>query len=271
MVPVFETIAGYPDLGEGSEETPERSRRLLQRFTADLGELADIIKGKMDGLFAAQKALSQHLKGHSPEVIEDVVEHIKQALDPFVEKGVKIQWKEPPPEGIRLPCDPLVLNDAIFCIVQNARAAAERAKRAPVLQLSVGTRPCPTPSFVTVLELDFTDNGDGVDEAACEILFLDGFSCRHENDPAVNEPHRGRGLALARSQLMAFHGDLRLKDPGGPSGRPQVAADGGPNQPLGGATFSIVFGIRPAARPAGESQDRPDSSGVAHAPQVADR
>jgi hypothetical protein len=117
---------------------------------------------------------------------------------------------------LRVRCDPLVLGDAMTCILRNAVDVAKERGRGTVSvtiearSYRIGDR--------WLVEITMTDDAGGVDEQLVPYLFLQGVSGRTGG--------KGRGLALARAELLMYSGDLQYD-------REQ--------SPDGGATFRILF------------------------------
>jgi signal transduction histidine kinase/ActR/RegA family two-component response regulator len=145
---------------------------------------------------------------------------------------VLIHW-EPEVEGLRVPCDPLVLQDAIGAMIDNSRAEAVRCRRElsrPGLKLNVrlhakvvntGCKAIPQ-----IVELEYSDDGGGIAPEHRRRVLIDGFTLS-ESSPAPDKFPKGRGLALIKRQLLEYRGCLECADPGG----------------AGGARFIIQLGL----------------------------
>ena len=124
--------------------------------------------------------------------------------------------------GLSIPCDPLVLRDALECLVSNSHEAnrADRDRNPLQLLISARLHESPSHSFECMVHLTVADNGPGVDDELRPYIFMDGVTSQIGSG-------RGRGLSTVKAQLTSFHGDLQLVNHPGERG----------------ATFEIRLGV----------------------------
>jgi signal transduction histidine kinase len=170
------------------------------------------------------------LKAHLLEVIRDW-EETRAAC--FRVKAIELE------DGFSVPCDRVVLDNAIRCLLENAQSVSARDNQGRFLVELRATTRNDVPRFKRMVTIEVTDHGPGVSAEKQPFLFIHGFTDRHDlpewgrpEQPRVD--HYGLGLGMARASLLQAHGELRLQDPGG---------DGK------GATFAIHLGLDPRPSP----------------------
>jgi GAF domain-containing protein len=139
-------------------------------------------------------------------------------------------------DGLELPCDPVILDNALRCLLENAASVTDREQldakgRVPVSIKASQRRD--VYRFERVVTIEVRDFGPGIPRDKEPFLFIDGFTERDDlvalGAPADEQVgHKGLGLGLARASLLRARGELRLESGGG----------GGQ-----GATFAIHFGL----------------------------
>lgn len=103
------------------------------------------------------------------------------------------------PPGLLIDCDRLVLYDVLTCLLQNAVEASVRAGRDSVtVTISTGVDAGRSGG----VEIVIADDGPGLDSEIEPYLFVKGVSGHRDGN--------GRGLALARAELLMYSGDLQL-------------------------------------------------------------
>jgi K+-sensing histidine kinase KdpD len=143
------------------------------------------------------------------------------------------------PDGLSVPCDQVILDNAVRCLLENAQSVSERDDQGRfIVELRVTTR-SDVFKFKRMITIEVTDHGPGISAAKRPFLFVDGFTDRRDlpvraTTRETQVDHFGRGLDMARAFLLRSHGELRLADPGG---------DGK------GATFVIHLGLLEERRP----------------------
>lgn len=142
-------------------------------------------------------------------------------------------------DGISLQCDPVIFDETIRTLFTNALEAANLTEFPELhIRISAELLPSSSTTFSNVLELYITDSGPGIDPGVAKHIFLEGFSHHTSETPSAKKDasNKGRGLSLARAQLIMYHGGLELEHPG-----PQESE----LSPTGkfGATFVLRFGI----------------------------
>jgi hypothetical protein len=104
-----------------------------------------------------------------------------------------------PEAPIAVPCDPLILYDVLTCLIQNAVQVAGDQDKDEV-QVVISAR-----QFVDrhhdLVEITVEDNAGGVKSEDEPYLFVRGYSGRLGGT--------GQGLALARTELLMYSGDLK--------------------------------------------------------------
>jgi signal transduction histidine kinase len=125
-------------------------------------------------------------------------------------------------DGIRVPCDRFILGDVLACLIQNAVQVArdrnaDRQKSRVHVTISARNYFSNADEFV---EVRVEDDAGGVLEQDEPTLFVKDVSGRTGGT--------GRGLALARAELLMYSGDLKY-----------VPAE--PGQDRDGAVFQIIF------------------------------
>jgi signal transduction histidine kinase len=156
----------------------------------------------------------------------------------FPQLHVRRNWNSS--ETVELSCDPAVLKGSLECLVDNALSASiESSDEALELQIDVTQERVPTTDWSQVVTITVADSGPGISAQLVPYVFVEGFSSHSsvDRDKLDAKPkHRGRGLSIARAQLLMYHGDLQLVDPG-PRRDPLD-----PNRTIG-ATFAIRFAV----------------------------
>lgn len=230
----------------------QRFSELIKLAFGQVQVLLETMAGRMSRWLVAQTS--------SESQIADLAEFVDQKLDPYKQKGVRIEWLEGgrPEEAIDVFCTPLVLEDAISCLVDNARWAAKAADRSPEVYLSLRCKTVAQLSpFAKFVELSIIDNGDGVPDEIRDHIFHDGFTSWASVDQAESR-NRGKGLGLVRNQLRASRGDLQLRSPLSVDG--DHAAGKGPV----GAHFVISIGVMRGMAPSSVNSDPLAYSGAAN-------
>jgi signal transduction histidine kinase len=145
----------------------------------------------------------------------------------FVDKSIELE------DGWSLPCDPVILDNALHCLLENAQSVSRRNEQNQFLvELRASTRD-DVRFFRRMVTIEVTDYGPGVAAEKQPFLFIEGYTDRHDlPEPGTPEEsrvdHLGLGLGMARAFLLRARGELRLQSPGG-QGK--------------GATFAIHFGL----------------------------
>lgn len=210
-----------------------QSAELIQPYTASLLEFVRHLEGEPEkvkdiiGLILEMHDKLGHIyteQGQS--LIRDLGEWLKDFCAGNCSKTVHIHSEVDAAEHLSLGCDPMVLRDALKCLFENSVEAVQKGAPGRDVRITVRAelRPASCANFGTMLHLLVSDNGAGVDPGERPYVFIQGHS------GARPPRHKGRGLAIVKAQLTAYHGDLVLVD--SPPGVP-------------GATFDIRFGIPP--------------------------
>lgn len=222
------------DGAEGSASTEaillERLGRLIpdQQSAQRLWELLERLQEKINQLDAPVVGRIPDLGAYLSRVAWGCRERYPTSLDISVDCEADM-------DGLSLPCDPLVLNDAIFALVVNSVEAAQKMGRKAIVTLRARTRPSNRSSrFATMVEIIVVDRGPGINDGDRDFIFVEGYS-------SAADLNKGTGLSTIKVQLTAFHGDLQLL----------------PKPKEGGEAFVIRFGLP------GASQQNPQ--GDAHA------
>ena len=153
----------------------------------------------------------------------------------FLVKAIELE------DSLSVPCDRVVLDSAVRCLLENAQSVSARDDQGRFLvELRATTREGVRP-FQRMVTIEVSDHGPGVSAEKQPYLFIHGFTDRHDLDlperGRTEEPridHYGLGLGMARASLLQAHGELRLQDPGGDRK---------------GATFAIHLGLNPPPSP----------------------
>lgn len=153
---------------------------------------------------------------------------------------LRVQLRCDEARGLSLPCDPAILQGTLACLVENAVTISQgHQNQNLVVQIKVEREYCQRGSFSEIVAIKVTDNGPGIAADVAPFIFLDGFTSRvgakYERE-GMEAKHLGRGLSVARAQLLAYHGDLQLEHPG-PRRDPM-----GSTKTIG-STFVLRFGI----------------------------
>ena len=117
----------------------------------------------------------------------------------------RLVLEAPEPESpVAIPCDELILNDVMTCLIGNSvRVATER--RHPAVRVKISSQ-----DYVEAgrefAEITVEDDAGGVDKEMIPFLFLKNVSGRRDGG--------GQNLALVRAQLLMYSGDLRYLLPG---------------------------------------------------------
>ncbi|HEX5271063.1 MAG TPA: ATP-binding protein [Gemmataceae bacterium] len=221
-------------------------------------ELLAELKQSISGYLKGQAAARQRMNSGGRAVIRDLGGHLARLAAAYeAHDGYKgflhFDLRCEAGNGLDLPCDPDIFRDALHCLVENAVEAARGGRRPGVtVRVEAERRPV-SGAFETVLTLRVSDDGPGIAEEIASYLFLSGFSSRPASPPPAGEKHgqRGRGLAVARSQLFSCHGDLQFEPP--PAAGARRPGDRLP------AVFTMRFGI-PRASPRGAGEKSHDQA-----------
>jgi anti-sigma regulatory factor (Ser/Thr protein kinase) len=200
------------DLANGLQTPPDLREKLRG--------LQDNAKELTDGISAIYK--SSRLREKTCQ-IDDFVALLKKENGP---NSVVFITRCQAPPGLAVPCEPRVLHSALKNLTQNTAEAYQRERRVDrprgEIRINVIEDPVSCANFSRLVEIHYEDEGPGIDPVRRPYVFLDGYA----STPDALKP-RGRGLALVKAQLIAYHGDIRVEEPS--SGR--------------GAHFVITFGI----------------------------
>jgi signal transduction histidine kinase len=216
-----------PQLGDGGQELLTRGN-VLKTDRDQLGlEIAQVVRAQS----AMEAAVSQPIEGlgHFLDRLADRWENQWQVR-------VRRDWMAV--QGLGLQCPPDILSETLQGLVLNALSASRQAHQAELeIRIEARREPTESPSFFGVVALWVTDTGPGILTDVAGHIFLDGFTTDPGADSEDNTGrHKGRGLSIARAQLLMYHGDLQLVHPG-PREDPLD-----PKKTVG-ATFVVRFGI----------------------------
>lgn len=142
-------------------------------------------------------------------------------------------------DGRSLHCDQLIFDETLETLITNALDAAEESGDPQLeVRVSASVTNRAFEAFSEIIEFRITDTGPGIPADVASWVFLDGFSTHggQKVERAAELSHSGRGLSVARAQILTYHGDLQLADPG------PHADETSPSGRLG-ATFVLRFGI----------------------------
>lgn len=144
--------------------------------------------------------------------------------------------------GVRLQCPPEILEETLQTLIQNARAASKPSSGKPEIHIRAELESSSSKNFSEIIALWVTDTGAGIPNGDAGHVFLDGFTTHaHAGGRCGEEQHKGRGLSVARAQLLMYHGDVQLVDPG-------PRTDPADSTRTVGATFVVRFGIKSVRR-----------------------
>jgi signal transduction histidine kinase len=199
--------------------------KVLARAVADrlvnnpdlLGELLDDaveLGNKIKNLEDTSIKPIMDLGGHLHSLCEDYRKLARPSLELLDDHCEDVK-------GVSLPCDEVVLHDAVYALLENSIDAARRKEEKVKVVLEALAYRCPQRGFFRdIVEIHVTDNGPGIDRVDRPHIFLDGYT-------TSGDPNKGHGLSTIKAQLNAFHGDLELL----------------PDDDKPGARFVIRFGI----------------------------
>lgn len=194
----------------------------------------------LERLCALRQAIQEKMDrlDRADVIIEDLGECLRDILEGCRNRYpnrlvVTLQDNGKDADDVALPCDELVLSDAIFALVENSIEAriGEKAQ----VHVQVTTKPSHCPFFHKMVRIEVRDEGRGVPDEVRPYLFLEGFTSARDHS-------KGKGLSTVRVQLNGFNGDVQhLVTPN-----------------ISGATFVIWFGIpnRYAPTPTGAGHEQ---------------
>jgi hypothetical protein len=105
----------------------------------------------------------------------------------------------------RVPCDPLVLRDAIGALIDNTKEVYDQQKgekRRLTATLRVALVPTNCTAMPEVVVLSYEDDGIEIPPEVRDCIMLYGYSTAEIPDK------RGRGLPIVMRQLLEYHGHL---------------------------------------------------------------
>lgn len=218
----------------------------LRRLREALSVEREHLQVEVNNVLRVQRALNLERR----QIIDDLAKYLETLVrrwenqyDKLIPIGVDLDDIRDP--VLMLPCDPLVLQESLECLVKNAVSLDIYDRGLLKLDIKVERARIVHASFPEVVSILVTDTGPGIDPIARQYVFIDGFSTRlSDGDSPGNtrRKHRGRGLSVARAQLLRYNGDLQLVDPG------PTCDKSSPTGQLG-ATFAIRFGLAPKNEP----------------------
>jgi hypothetical protein len=177
------------------------------------------------------------LDGTAPLRIENLGGLLREWRDYYLdgkyhELTLAITWDKEV-ENLCVPCDPLVLRDAVGALIDNTRDESIRCGRRlrPHLHGQVVETDCK--AMPRVVELLYEDDGNGIKDHHRRRILIDGYTL------AEDPTNKGRGLALIKRQLLEYQGCLECV-------APAVGTEG--------ARFIIQLGIPAVAEHARKEQ-----------------
>jgi hypothetical protein len=236
------------------EKLPERrTKELKELVEATVTSAEDMDQWVTKNLAALNAIQHRMLADHKPG-IENLGEFLKEMIDALngTERllDVTIEGDLSSVVGHFLPCDPLIVVDAIHCIIRNAIEAACRVPQ-DVLEIRIDTRSglSRSPLFDEIVTIEISNSGPPILPEIADCLFLDGF--HHDANETAAEAdnadlkRKGRGLAVARAQLSYYHGDLQLVRPGREDPAPETLEEQAGFTPTTetGPAFALRFGV----------------------------
>jgi nitrogen fixation/metabolism regulation signal transduction histidine kinase len=137
------------------------------------------------------------------KILKEWREHF--SLKPIAELAISITWEQAI-EGLAIPCDPLVLRDAVSALLDNSRDAALKwSPQRLSVQLHASVKSTKGRGIPQVVELMYhQEGGAGISGDDRGYVIIDGFTT------AEASRDKGRGLALISRQLLEYHGHLEL-------------------------------------------------------------
>jgi len=212
-------------------------RTRLNSLVALIKTDRDDLQKEVDQVVRAQRAM----EWESQERIED----LNNFLDVFAAKWehsgkmrVRRDWCPETIRGMPLSCPPDTLEETLGSLVDNAYTASRLAQGSPLeIRINVHIEETLTTNFGKVIAIEVSDTGPGIPTDVAQHIFMDGFSAHSNEIGNTKSIHKGRGLSVARAQLLMYRGDLQLVHPGP---RPDPS---NPSDQIG-ATFVVRFGIR---------------------------
>lgn len=122
-------------------------------------------------------------------------------------------------ESICVCCNHLVLRDVFTCLVQNAVEAAQCPPESECITVTISAEEISDPA--PGIEITVSDDGPGVSKGVKDFLFVQGVT----GNEGSRRASKGKGLALARAELLMYAGDLQYVE----------------DSSVHGAVFRIVF------------------------------
>ncbi len=224
--------AFLPHLDQIVREVEQRTGRseLVKVLESD----RELLNLEVEQILRAQRAMEW--------LPQDLVEDLGAFLDTLAwkweaERRFRVRRNWATAQGVRLGCPPNTLEETLQCLAENA-VAANTAAQGEELEIRIDAlcENSTSANFSSVIALSVTDTGPGIPDNVVQHIFLDGFTT-HPRGVAPNvRKNKGRGLSVARAQLLMYHGDLQLAEPG-PRKDPLD-----PSKTIG-ATFDIRFGV----------------------------
>lgn len=226
--------------GSGAPDDVQEVKALVAAAMESAGRVDLQVKKNL----AALKAIRHRVSADQESKIEDLGEFLDEMVramrtDGFW-AGVTVEGDTSEVTGYCLPCDPLIVIDAIHCLFRNAMDATRRVNQEDLtIRIEASLVPSKAPVFAEIVTIEISNSGPPIAPAIADCLFLDGFhfhpGTKTADATAADLTQKGRGLPVARSQLSYYHGDLQLVRLG--------EAKPWPRTPKNGPAFAIRFGI----------------------------
>ncbi len=203
--PLQEVLLASSGLGSSSPDDPKVIQTLAAHLATNPKQCERSLQqfGLVTGYYAE---LQQRMNAiTSTDEIAPEIENLGAHLAKFARRFPRDVFADVTAvNGVRLPCDPHVLDDALCSLRENSREVASDSKklfRVNLRAYCVGSK-CPT--IERWVHIRVSDCGPGVVEHLQNYVFIRGSTGARPHN------NRGRGLGSIRLQLASFGGDLQL-------------------------------------------------------------
>jgi signal transduction histidine kinase len=203
---VVNLLTSYEERISVEGEHDSRALAAVKDVAAELSEM----DAEVELVNQAQKAID----AIGDKVIPDLGSYLSMLADAWESrhKRLKVDRQWDAVYGFSLQCDPLIFKETLWTLVSNALDAAPLDRFDTIVVLiSASLIPCQSARVSQILEIEVTDSGPGIPADIAHAIFIDGLSFHPDGEDAVSAKHSGRGLSVARAQLLLYHGSLDLK------------------------------------------------------------